>query len=100
MVGNGNHSEEGKWSQKRPHEEFLELCAISTTGELTEDEQMELREHLAVCAECRQVLREFETTADVGVPLLSAELAAPNLPERTSIAAEIPLPVSAPILKV
>jgi len=100
MVGNGNHREEGKWSQKRPHEEFLELCAVSTTGELTEDEQMELREHLAVCAECRQVLREFETAADVGVPLLSAELAAPNLPERTSVAAEIPMPVSAPILKI
>ncbi len=94
MAGNGNHREEGKWSQKRPHEEFVELCAISTTGELTEDEQMKLREHLAVCSECRQALREFETAADVGVPLFSAELAAPNLPERTSIAAEIPIPVS------
>jgi hypothetical protein len=100
MVGNGNHREEGKWSQKRPHEEFLELCAISTTGELTEDEQMKLREHLAVCSECRQALAEFETAADVGVPLLSAELTAPNLPDRTSIAAEIPIPVSAPILKI
>ncbi len=100
MVGNGNHREEGKWSQKRPHEEFLELCAISTTGELTEDEQMELRGHLAVCSECRQVLREFETAADVGVPLLSAELAAPNLPERTSIAAEIPTPIAASNLKI
>ena len=100
MAGNGNHREEGKWSQKRPHEEFLELCAISTTGELTEDEQMKLREHLAVCSECRQTLREFETAADVGVPLLSAELAAPNLPQRTSIAAEIPIPVSAPMLKI
>ena len=100
MVGNGNHREEGKWSQKRPHEEFLELCAISTTGELTEDEQMKLREHIAVCSECRQALREFETTADVGVPLLSTELTAPNLPERTSIATEIPISVSAPMLKI
>jgi len=99
MVGNGNNRKQGKWSQMRPHEEFLELCAISTTGELTEDEQVKLREHLAVCSECRQALREFETAADVGVPLLSAELAVPNLPERTSIAAEIPIPVSAPMLK-
>ncbi len=99
-MGNGNHREEGNWTKKRPHEEFLELCAISTTGELTEDEQLELREHLAVCSECRQALREFEVAADVGVPLLSAELAAPNLPERTSIAAEVPIPVSAPMLKI
>jgi Putative zinc-finger len=100
MVGNGNHREEGKWSQKRPHEEFLELCAISTTGELTEDEQMELREHLAVCSECRQALAEFETVADVGVPLLSAELAAPNLPERTARAAEVPEPLPAAVLTI
>ena len=99
-MGNGNHREQGKWSQRRPHEEFRQLCAISTTGELTEDEQRELREHLAVCSECRQALREFETAADVGVPLLSAELAAPNLPERTSVAAEIPMPVSTPMLKI
>jgi len=96
MVGNGNHHEEGKWSQIRPHEEFLELCAISTTGELTEGEQRRLREHLAACSECRQALREFEAAADVGAPLLSAELAAENPPVR---AAEIPVPVSAPTLE-
>ena len=84
----------------RPHEEFLELCAISTTGELTEDEQRRLREHLAVCSECRQALTEFEAVADVGVSLLSADLAAPNLLERASIAAQIPISVSAPMLKI
>lgn len=96
MAGNGNRHEDGKWSQKRPHEQFLELCAISTTGELTEDEQRTLREHLAVCSECRQALREFEMAADVGAPLLSVELAASDLPEHGSTAAEIPVAVSVP----
>ena len=58
------------------HEEFLELCALSTSGDLTEEEQMKLHVHLAGCAECRQALREFETAVDVGMPLLSSVLSA------------------------
>ena len=58
------------------HEEFLELCAVSTSGDLTEEEQKKLHVHLAGCAECRQALREFETAVDVGVPLLSSVLSA------------------------
>jgi hypothetical protein len=59
-----------------PHEEFVELCAVSTSGDLTEEEQKKLQAHLAGCAECRQALREFEAAVDVGVPLLFSELAA------------------------
>src|SRR5215469_8586308 len=91
MAGNGNHLGQEKRLQKRPHEEFLELCAISTTGELTEEEQAKLREHVAVCAECRQALKEFEATADIGAPLLAAELA--NQDQRDSasaVSAEVP----------
>ncbi len=80
----------------RPHEEFLELCAVSTSGELTEEEQQRLRHHLAVCAECRQALKEFEAVADLGVPLLSSELAAPKSPEGTSAPSEVPEASPAP----
>jgi len=34
-----------------PHEEFLELCAAATAGELNPDEQANLDAHLADCAE-------------------------------------------------
>ena len=62
-----------------PHEEFLELCAVSTSGDLTEEEQEKLQAHLLGCAECRQALSEFEAAVDVGVPLLSSKLyAAPS----------------------
>jgi hypothetical protein len=57
-----------------PHEEYLELCAVSTSGDLTEEEQSKLRTHLAGCAECRQALLEFEAAVDIGVPLLSSKL--------------------------
>jgi len=69
-----------------PHDEFLELCAVSTSGELSQEEQRRLKEHLAVCPECRQALKEFEAVVDVGVPLLSSELSGllPELPGAVS----------------
>lgn len=59
------------------HEKFLELCALSTSGDLTETETQELEAHVAGCEECRQALKEFEATVDLGVPFLSSKLAVP-----------------------
>src|SRR5580693_162176 len=56
------------------HDEFLELCAVSTSGELSEQERRKLEAHLAGCAECRQALKEFEAAVDVGVPFLASKL--------------------------
>ena len=74
MVLRSNDGDENIRSDMRPHEQFLELCAVSTTGELSEDELATLKQHLAICAECRQVLSEFEAAAGVGAPLLSSAL--------------------------
>jgi anti-sigma factor RsiW len=57
-----------------PHDEFLELCAVSTSGELSAEERRKLEAHLAGCAECRQALQEFEAAVDVGVPFLASKL--------------------------
>jgi hypothetical protein len=46
---------------RSPHDEFLELCAISTSGELTLEEQKRLSQHLAVCASCREAMQQFES---------------------------------------
>ncbi len=59
----------------RPHEEFVELCAVSTAGDLTREERRELEAHLAECADCRRAIEEFEAAVDLGVPLFSSELA-------------------------
>jgi hypothetical protein len=77
MMGSGDKREGEMWPGGRPHEEFLELSALSTTGELSEEEQKRLQDHLATCTDCRQALKEFEAVADVGVPLLSSVLSAP-----------------------
>ena len=67
-------SQIGKWFKMEPHDEFLELCAVSTSGELSEQEKRKLEAHLAGCAECRQALREFAAAVDVGVPFLVSRL--------------------------
>lgn len=61
----------------RPHDEFIELCALSTSGELSNEEQLRLEEHLAVCPQCRETKREFEAVVDVGIPLLASQFVEP-----------------------
>ncbi len=56
-----------------PHDEFLELCAVSTSGQLSEEEQNRLREHLAICPECREALREYESVVHDTIPGIGAE---------------------------
>jgi hypothetical protein len=76
MVNSNGEKEAGERSKMGPHDEFVELCAISTSGDLTEEEQSRLNLHLAGCPDCRQALKEFETAVDVGVPLLASKLSA------------------------
>jgi signal transduction histidine kinase len=59
-------------SQSGPHDEFLELCAVSTSGELTEEEQNRLQEHLAVCPACCEALRQYESVVDRAIPAVAA----------------------------
>lgn len=73
-----------QWSTMGPHDEFLELCAVSTSGDLTEAEQTKLREHLAGCSDCREALKEFQAAVDIGVPLLASRLSVPPPQEQGS----------------
>lgn len=72
MVHNGGSSDEDVWSSMGPHDEFLELCAVSTSGDLSEEEKTKLEKHLAVCPDCREALKEFQATAEISVPLFAA----------------------------
>jgi len=56
-----------------PHEEFEELCALSTTGELTMEEWLRLRDHLEHCARCRESQRQFERAVATAIPALAEE---------------------------
>src|SRR5712664_866224 len=83
-----NREGEG-WPKMGPHDKFLGLCAISTSGDLTEEEQEDLQAHLAECADCRQALKEFEAAVDIGVPLLHSQLSSPDSLETSPIPTEV-----------
>ena len=74
-----------------PHEEFEELCALSTTGELTAEEWARLEQHLAHCDACRESQRLFERVVAMAIPALAEEDGADHLdgssPDSWSIAA-------------
>jgi hypothetical protein len=63
------------WPPMGPHEEFLELCALSAGPGLTPEERARLNEHLAGCPECRKAAREFETIVTEAVPAMAEDLA-------------------------
>jgi len=71
MVHNG--SSQGAWTLPTdPHQEFRDLCALSTTGELTAEEWYRLTQHLADCADCRKVKAQYERVAEVMIPVLAS----------------------------
>ena len=60
-------------SHTEPHDEFLELCAVSTSGQLSEEDQRRLREHLVVCSSCRDALQQYEAIIRHAIPAMGAE---------------------------
>src|SRR5580658_4389268 len=94
MENSGGNKYAGEFPEMGPHEEFLELCAVSTSGDLTEEEQKKLKAHLAGCPECRQALKEFEGAVDIGVPFLALKLAAVPTEESAMSQKELAGPVA------
>ena len=71
-----------------PHEEYLELCAAATAGELTADEQARLDAHLASCSECRSAMQEYEAASLHGIAAAAAEFAGEQVPHEDSWSVE------------
>ena len=76
------------WSRTGPHEEFLELCALATAGGLSAEEQNKLQEHLSVCPDCWEAMKQFETVVDHTVPAMAPELGAETPQEDPSFPQE------------
>lgn len=55
-------------------EKYAELCALSTSGDLTAEEMSELNTHLGRCPTCAVLHREYTSIAQVGMAKLAAEL--------------------------
>jgi Anti-sigma-K factor rskA len=55
------------------HTEWLELCALATTGTLEPAEWSKLERHLQGCAHCRSAFDEYQLVAREGMPLAASE---------------------------
>jgi Anti-sigma-K factor rskA len=75
MVDGKEKPNDDRRSGRDAHEEFLELCAVSTSGDLNEEEQRKLHEHLAICPKCRQATKQFQAVVDQTIPDLASQLA-------------------------
>jgi hypothetical protein len=73
MGENGSHEGVRALSPDRSHEHFVELCALSTSETLTVEEWKELQEHLADCAECRKMKRQYEALVTHTIPDLAPD---------------------------
>lgn len=70
------------------HEEFLELCAVSLSGELTEEERKKLDQHLKGCPSCREALEQFKTSVRTTVPAAAEESTAVHVETDRSFSVE------------
>jgi Anti-sigma-K factor rskA len=52
---------------------FEELCALAASGQISEPELLELRDHLQQCAECRTAYSDFVDLVHNKLPLLDPE---------------------------
>ena len=58
------------------HVEFVELCALFYTGELSDEEWALLQIHMAYCDECRQKFEQYKHVAKELIPAMAAAAAA------------------------
>ena len=54
------------------HERYKELSALANTGALGSAELADLRSHLQICEQCREVHEQYRLLAQVGMPELAA----------------------------
>lgn len=55
------------------HDDFLELSALSTSGELTNAERERLDLHLSDCRGCREAMKQFDLVVTRAIPAIGAE---------------------------
>lgn len=57
------------------HDEFVALCALFPSGELTEEEWALLQVHLAYCESCRVVFEQYQQIASEVIPIMASSAA-------------------------
>ena len=67
-VENGRSGGASPWLPDESHDEFLELCALSTTELLSARERLRLEDHLGGCFACRVVHAQYQALVHSGIP--------------------------------
>src|SRR4051794_8655609 len=57
------------------HDEFVAMCALFASGELTEEEWALLQVHLAYCDSCQLAFEQFQAISNDVVPAMAASAA-------------------------
>ena len=73
MLEHGASGGAGPLPPNESHDEFLELCATATTGSLSAEERRSLKEHLALCESCREIMAQYQTIVDRVIPAWTAD---------------------------
>jgi hypothetical protein len=60
------------------HERFKELGALANSGTLSGSERLELKNHLRVCEDCREIYDQYQLLTAVGMPFLAAAYSHPQ----------------------
>ncbi len=62
-----------------PHDEFLKLCAVATTGSLNAEERKRLEQHLSHCVACREAMAQYEALVSKTIPAMAPGFSAEDL---------------------
>lgn len=68
MVENGSGGGSRTLPPGESHDEYLELCALSATELLNDDERHRLNQHLRSCPSCREIRAQYGALIDAGIP--------------------------------
>jgi len=69
----------------RFHDEFVALCALFYSGEITDEEWALLQVHMAYCDSCRRTFEEYRVVAHEVIPAVAASAAeSANLPHESA----------------
>ena len=60
------------------HERFKELGALANSGTLSASERLELKHHLRICEDCREIHDQYQLLSAVGMPFLAAAYGDPQ----------------------
>lgn len=70
------------------HERYVALCALATSGTLSDADWELLQSHLAECEVCKKLIQEYREVAKTGMALLMPDASDSNYPAQKSWSVE------------